>query len=218
MYCSTCGNKLDETHLYCPVCGTRVDRRNVSGHVDMGGDAAIVTTRTSAANEAESSNITPNHAANMPRNYAPLPSQSWLRFLTSIVLPLCTLILVAIAASLFFGLVYIHTDVSKARVYGAFPAMETVDKGFAAGTLALAILCSVTRKSLKWHRTNAVALATAFSSLCVGLFLLYGIVVSALIGRIAFDLSSLVIVVTAVCLVVLNLVYLNKRRSLFVVQ
>ena len=205
MFCPNCGTNVGNAERFCPNCGAALNQNTASA------------------------NPQPNPQPNYQQpNYQPVYQQpiqqypypmNWYKFVIYFAL-FAGAVLNAISGILHLtGSVWEMQNVSADMVYAVFGGMQAVDIIYGIGAIALAAFNIVTRMHLaKFRKTGPKFLSVCYG-VAVGLTLLYIILTSAVTGISIGDLvgaTEILQLVVSIVMLVVNVVYFNKRASLFV--
>lgn len=211
MFCPNCGTNVGNAERFCPNCGAALNQNTASANPQP--------------NYQQPSYQQPNY---QQPNYQPVYQQpvqqypypmNWYKFVIYFAL-FAGAVLNAINGILHLtGSVWEMQNVSADMVYAVFGGMQAVDIIYGIGAIALAAFNIVTRMHLaKFRKTGPKFLSVCYG-VAVGLALLYIILTSAVTGISIGDLvgaTEIMQLVVSIVMLVVNVVYFNKRASLFV--
>ena len=206
MFCPNCGTNVGNAERFCPNCGAALNQNTASANPQP--------------NYQQPNYQQPNYQPvyQQPVQQYPYP-MNWYKFVIYFAL-FAGAVINAISGILHLtGSVWEMQDVSADMVYAVFGGMQAVDIIYGIGAIALAAFNIVTRMHLaKFRKTGPKFLSVCYG-VAVGLALLYIILTSAVTGISIGDLvgaTEILQLVVSIVMLVVNVVYFNKRASLFV--
>ncbi|MCD7919230.1 MAG: hypothetical protein LUG45_04020 [Clostridiales bacterium] len=143
----------------------------------------------------------------------PQPTMKWFKFVIWVQLFLTALLNVATGFGLITGTAY--GDYAS-DVYAMFPLLRPLNIFEGLLCLALAVAAIYVRFQLSGYKQKGPALYLCFLLASVAVSLLYVLASSLALGSFAGGLSTIVSLVTSLVMYVLNRIYFEKRRFLFV--
>ena len=221
MFCPNCGTNVGNAERFCPNCGAALNQNTASANPQPN----YQQPNYQQPNYQQPNYQQPNY---QQPNYQPVYQQpvqqypypmNWYKFVIYFAL-FAGAVLNAINGILHLtGSVWEMQDVSADMVYAVFGGMQAVDIIYGIGAIALAAFDIVTRMHLaKFRKTGPKFLSVCYG-VAVGLTLLYIILTSAVTGISIGDLvgaTEIMQLVVSIVMLVVNIVYFNKRASLFV--
>lgn len=215
MFCPNCGTNVGNAERFCPNCGAALNQNTASANPQP---------NYQQPNYQQPSYQQPNYQQpyqpvyQQPVQQYPYP-MNWYKFVIYFAL-FAGAVLNAISGILHLtGSVWEMQNVSADMVYAVFGGMQAVDIIYGIGAIALAAFNIVTRMHLaKFRKTGPKFLSVCYG-VAVGLALLYIILTSAVTGISIGDLigaTEILQLVFSIVMLVVNVVYFNKRASLFV--
>lgn len=220
MFCPNCGTNVGNAERFCPNCGAALNQNTASANPQP---------NYQQPNYQQPNYQQPNYQQpNYQQPYQPVYQQpvqqypypmNWYKFVIYFAL-FAGAVLNAINGILHLtGSVWEMQNVSADMVYAVFGGMQAVDIIYGIGAIALAAFDIVTRMHLaKFRKTGPKFLSVCYG-VAVGLTLLYIILTSAVTGISIGDLvgaTEIMQLVVSIVMLVVNVVYFNKRASLFV--
>ncbi len=147
-----------------------------------------------------------------PQQQPPLPMK-WFKFLIYFSLFFSCLVNVVTGINYLTGNIYISQGVTANLVYAIFPSMKGFDLFNGIACFALGVFAIITRFALaKYKKSGPMFLYSLYVANAV-VALIYGIGATVALGEVAFNPIS---IGGTVLMIVLNVVYFNKRKHLFV--
>ena len=202
MFCPNCGTNVGNAERFCPNCGAALNQNTASANPQP--------------NYQQPNYQQPNYQ--QPVQQYPYP-MNWYKFVIYFAL-FAGAVINAISGILHLtGSVWEMQDVSADMVYAVFGGMQAVDIIYGIGAIALAAFDIVTRMHLAKFRKTGPKFLTVCYGVAVGLALLYIILTSAVTGISIGDLvgaTEILQLVVSIVMLVVNVMYFNKRASLFV--
>lgn len=226
MFCPNCGTNVGNTERFCPNCGAALNQNTASANPQPNYQQPnYQQPNYQQPNYQQPSYQQPNY---QQPNYQPVYQQpvqqypypmNWYKFVIYFAL-FAGAVINAISGILHLtGSVWEMQDVSADMVYAVFGGMQAVDIIYGIGAIALAAFDIVTRMHLAKFRKTGPKFLTVCYGVAVGLALLYIILTSAVTGISIGDLvgaTEIMQLVVSIVMLVVNVVYFNKRASLFV--
>lgn len=152
-------------------------------------------------------------------NQAVQPSMKWFNFLIYFSLFFGAVINFVFGFNFLTGGIYfVQSDgqVSADMVYSMFDGLKAVDIIYGILMIALAGFSIYTRFRLSKYKANGPMCICMVYGASAGIALLYIIAVSVITGESRLIGSNVVSIIASVVLIVLNYIYFNKRKELFV--
>ena len=215
MFCPNCGTNVGNAERFCPNCGAALNQNTASANPQPNPQPNYQQPNYQQPNYQQ-----PNYQPvyQQPVQQYPYP-MNWYKFVIYFAL-FAGAVLNAINGILHLtGSVWEMQNVSADMVYAVFGGMQAVDIIYGIGAIALAAFDIVTRMHLaKFRKTGPKFLSVCYG-VAVGLTLLYIILTSAVTGISIGDLvgaTEIMQLVVSIVMLVVNVVYFNKRASLFV--
>ena len=221
MFCPNCGTNVGNAERFCPNCGAALNQNTASANPQPNYQQPnYQQPNYQQPNYQQPSYQQPNYQPvyQQPVQQYPYP-MNWYKFVIYFAL-FAGAVINAISGILHLtGSVWEMQDVSADMVYAVFGGMQAVDIIYGIGAIALAAFNIVTRMHLaKFRKTGPKFLSVCYG-VAVGLALLYIILTSAVTGISIGDLvgaTEILQLVVSIVMLVINVVYFNKRASLFV--
>ena len=221
MFCPNCGTNVGNAERFCPNCGAALNQNTASANPQPNYQQPnYQQPNYQQPNYQQPSYQQPNYQPvyQQPVQQYPYP-MNWYKFVIYFAL-FAGAVLNAINGILHLtGSVWEMQNVSADMVYAVFGGMQAVDIIYGIGAIALAAFNIVTRMHLaKFRKTGPKFLSVCYG-VAVGLALLYIILTSAVTGISIGDLvgaTEILQLVVSIVMLVVNVVYFNKRASLFV--
>ena len=221
MFCPNCGTNVGNAERFCPNCGAALNQNTASANPQPNYQQPnYQQPNYQQPNYQQPSYQQPNYQPvyQQPVQQYPYP-MNWYKFVIYFAL-FAGAVLNAISGILHLtGSVWEMQNVSADMVYAVFGGMQAVDIIYGIGAIALAAFNIVTRMHLAKFRKTGPKFLTVCYGVAVGLALLYIILTSAVTGISIGDLvgaTEILQLVVSIVMLVVNVVYFNKRASLFV--
>ncbi len=218
MYCPTCGGKVFESDQFCRYCGKELSLLIDDDIIDKSG--ASIIDQTESTEQSGDYLYNQTRSLNKPSS-KDFPEQKeyglkWYYFVVKVQLWLTMLVLLYNAFQYFQGAHYGENDNA---IYSTFPAIETVDLGFAIIMLIFVVFTFITRKSLARFEEKGVK---NYLFLCYVLPLLSTIysIVCCIAAKVpieyVMDFGAFIVqVVLMLIYAIFNTIYFRKRKALF---
>lgn len=190
---------------FCPKCGSELEREDQKFCNNCGAQL----TGTGASTDTPSSKQSDNYGGF---------SMKWYKFLIYFALWAGGIINIIMGINYLSGGIYAATSdaqVTAEMVYSAFGGLKAVDVVYGLVVVALGALQIYTRFRLAKFKTNGPKLLYICYAAGGVASLIYSIAVGSITGT-GLDSSAIGSLVLNVVLFVLNYIYFNKRKSLFV--
>ncbi len=166
----------------------------------------------------------PAGAANVPPQVVPQLGMNWFKFVIYFQLFAMAVLSVINCWSFFSGFLYAREGVDTSLLYSLFPAMSLLDKFVGLLYLGLAVFAIITRIRLANYRENGPRLYLILLGSGIALNVVYTMASVAILTQgagagldVSQDIAQLIgNVLGNLLVIVLNGVYFNKRRHLFV--
>ena len=244
MFCSQCGQQLKDGAKFCAYCGAPAAQPPKAGaakdtlHSVMSTAKQTVSSLQAKAAQQKSAASVPGQqsAGSYPsyQNAAPMPGQTvvvadqgmaWYKFIIYIQLWASAVVFIGAGITLIAGA---HYGGRAALVYGVLPSLHVIDILFGISLLVFAVFCVVTRYDLARFRRQGPTRYLWVYGLSILIPLVYLIAVFAVLNGYSsmINLSSLIpsdsvielVVYTVfdVIMIIVNKIYFDKRRHLFV--
>lgn len=169
---------------------------------------------TKAMSEAVRENIAEETAAAPELKQAPDMPMAWHKFLVKCMLWITAAYHVFQCIWIYTGGIY-YTPAVREAVYTGLPAMQFIDQGLAACMFAAAALQLLARTALsRRHARGPKMLAASYIVLLAG-WTVYVMVRWLLVGLSPLSLSVFSQMLSCLMLLLINLAYYRRRRSIF---
>lgn len=209
MFCPNCGTQCPDDTKFCPSCGSSVanNQPTENAQQNFGQPNYTQPNYTQPNNYAQPYNYT------QPQMYNVQFEMKWFKFLIYFGLFAGAVLNCLSAILQITGAVY---EGSAEVVYIFFPELKFFDIFYTILLLALAVLQIFTRFQLSGFKKNGPKLILIVYSAAVVISLLYGIVASVILHEFLFNTSMIISIIVSVVMVVLNKIYFDKRKDMFV--
>lgn len=208
MFCPNCGTQCPDDTKFCPNCGSSVANNQPTENTQQNFGQPNYT----QPNYTQPNYTQPNNYA-QPRMYNVQLEMKWFKFLIYFGLFAGAVLNCLSAILQITGAVY---EGSAEVVYIFFPELKFFDIFYTILLLALAVLQIFTRFQLSGFKKNGPKLILIVYSAAAVISLLYGIVASVILHEFLFNASMIISIIVPVVMVVLNKIYFDKRKDMFV--
>ena len=215
MFCTNCGRQLANGSTYCPFCGTALAPRPEQ--------PTELKPETPPAFDPNSSYPQPLNAyGQQPARHVPADPKNdprgmkWFKFIIYFQLFANALLNLVNAVTVFTGA---HYQGSADLVYSVFPAERAVDIIYGILCLALAAFGIYVRFLLAAFRRNGPGLylgLIAANILVPVLYMLFSSLVTHIPLTSLLDLNGILSLAANVIMLVVNKIYFDRRKDLFV--
>ncbi|MBO4468352.1 MAG: zinc ribbon domain-containing protein [Clostridia bacterium] len=227
--CPKCNAQLGDNMTFCPTCGTVFSAPQqqppVGGYNPYSNPQQQPPMGGYNPNANPYANPNPNP---QPNPMAPALPMNWYKFLIYFML------FASAALNVISGIMYITGSVysiyggsgaNAEEIYRYFPNLKTVDIIYGLFALCCAGLAIYARFALAGFKRNGPALVLAVYAVAAVANLFYVIGFNAALGEVSqyiqsemsqFTTSMITSLIVSVVVAILNLVYFNKRKHLFV--
>ena len=195
MFCPKCGLEIPDGSKFCTRCGA----------------ALLSTQQASAQPETGSSAMNHNNQPYQPD--AMKYPMNWYKFLIYFAL-FASAVLNAIS-----GIIYMtggQYEGYASMVYAFYGSLKTLDIIMGILCIAVAVFAILTRFSLAKFQVNGPRNLYVLYIVNFCLVLIYAIAIGAITGINVFTASIVANLITSIVMVVVNYIYFNKRKELFV--
>ena len=219
MFCPNCGTNVGNAERFCPNCGAALNQNTASANPQPNPQPNYQQPNYQQPNYQQPNYQQPYQPVyQQPVQQYPYP-MNWYKFVIYFAL-FASAVLNGITGILHLtGGVWSMQGVEAEWVYAVFPSLQVVDIFFGIASIALAAFAIVTRMQLAKFRKNGPKFLTICYVIGIVIALLYIILASAVTG-IPFgdliDASTIISLVFSGAMLAANIVYFNKRASLFV--
>lgn len=209
MFCPSCGTQCPDDTKFCPSCGSSVANNQPTENAQQNFGQPNYT----QPNYTQPNNYAQPYNYAQPRMYNVQLEMKWFKFLIYFGLFAGAVLNCLSAILQITGAVY---EGSAEVVYIFFPELKFFDIFYTILLLALAILQIFTRFQLSGFKKNGPKLILIVYSAAAVISLLYGIVASVILHEFLFNASMIISIIVPVVMVVLNKIYFDKRKDMFV--
>lgn len=219
MFCRNCGTQCPDGTKFCPSCGCTFDNDQPTENVQQNFSQPDYSQHNDYAqqNYTQPNYTQPNYT--QPNNYTQPPiynaplGMNWFKFLIYFGLFAGAVINCISAILQVTGVPY--KGLSE-YVYMFFPALRFLDIFYCISALALAAFQIYTRFQLASFRKNAPKLVLIVYSAAAVISLIYIIAASIILHEFLLNAYIVIQIVVPCLMVVLNKVYFDKRKDMFV--
>lgn len=209
MFCKKCGAQIDDNSSFCSVCGSpQQPKTNPAGEMRYNSNVSSVPQQKN-----EQSKMT-------EKRYSDIYPMKWYKCVIYVQLFLNALISISNAVSYLFGLPY---GEYAETVYVVYKGLKVLDIGMAAASIAQAVFALVVRQALAKFRKKGPNLYLLLLSVNIVLTVMYSVIASIILDmdfhtfvsdaglrNLGANLGAIIF------LIVLNRIYFDKRKELFV--
>jgi len=204
-FCSKCGAQLkNDSQLFCTVCGARVEEQIGATFY-----------------EVEYNEYEPEYQ--MPVNRMQPYPMKWYKFLIYVELFLNAVLNVVTGILYITGGIYSMRNINPDYIYNFFGELETINIIYGFLAFGFAAFCIYTRYRLANYKSNGPLCVFCMYGISAVMNLGYTIITNLVIsshpltnGNVQVSYSLIANIVTSIVMIVLNIIYFNKRKSLFV--
>lgn len=140
----------------------------------------------------------------------------WYKFLIYFALFAGAFFNVCYAVLYMTGSIYETEQIDPLTVYSLFPGVKAVDIVYGILLLVLAVFMIVTRFQLSELKKNGPKMIVALYGLNIAIAIIYAILISCTTDYMAFDASTVGQCVIPVVMAIVNKVYFDRRKDIFV--
>lgn len=209
MFCPNCGTQCPDDTKFCPNCGSSVANNQPTENTQQNFGQPNYT----QPNYTQPNNYAQPYNYTQPQMYNVQFEMKWFKFLIYFGLFAGAVLNCLSAILQITGAVY---EGSAEVVYIFFPELKFFDIFYTILLLALAVLQIFTRFQLSGFKKNGPKLILIVYSAAAVISLLYGIVASVILHEFLFNASMIISIIVPVVMVVLNKIYFDKRKDMFV--
>lgn len=221
MFCPNCGTNVGDAERFCPNCGAALNQNTPSANPQPSYQQPTYQQPTYQQPNYQQGNYQQQPyqpVYQQPVQQYPYP-MNWYKFVIYFAL-FASAVLNGITGIMHLtGGYWSAQGVEAEWIYAVFSGLQVVDIFVGIASLALAAFAIVTRMQLAKFRKNGPKFLTICYVIGIVIALLYIILVSAVTG-IPFgeliDASTIISLVYSGAMLAANIVYFNKRASLFV--
>lgn len=208
MFCPNCGNQCPDGTKFCQSCGTPLtNNQQQNTQPDF---------NNQQANYQQPNYQQPN------QQYPQYPDKfnghqmGWYKFLIYFALFAGAFFNVCYAVLYMTGSIYETEQIDPLTVYSLYPGVKAVDIVYGILLLILAVFMIVTRFQLSGLKKNGPKMIVALYGLNIAIAIIYAILISCTTDYMAFDASTVGQCVIPVVMAIVNKVYFDRRKDIFV--
>lgn len=215
MYCSKCGNEIENVARFCPYCGQPVQQPVGGGMNEIPNERAYNQpnhTPYTSYNAAPANRYTNQYSGTT----VPTTQQGmmWYKFVIYFQL------FAAMIMSLGNGIVYFtgaHYQGNASLIYLYYGnGLHTLDIFMGITQFALIPLLFYVRQQLKNFKRSAPMIYVVTLTIELGIALIYAIAAGAIIGSNLMSSTISITVIANLVMAIVNFIYFKKREHLFV--
>lgn len=204
MYCQKCGNKIENPQaVFCPACGTALGSQDEQY-------------RSQATNNCQqAANAYATDHTNSSQQELPM---KWYKFVIWVALIIGPVSNIGNAIRIITGEIY-GSDIDIPLLYETFPNLKSVNIVVGIMCIAAALFGVLyVRRQLVGFKSNAIMLFLFYCVIGLIITLIHTAASSAILGVSFSDIATQFIgqLVGTIVFVVLNYIYFNKRKHMFV--
>lgn len=203
MFCPNCGNQCPDGTKFCQSCGTPlINNQQQNTQPDF---------NNQQANYQQPYQQYPQYVD--PYNGHPM---NWYKFLIYFALFAGAFFNVCYAVLYMTGKIYETQNVDPMAVYYLYPNVKPVDIVYGILLIALAVFMVITRFQLSGLKKNGPKMIVALYGINIAMVIVYSIAISCTTDYMAFNASTIGQCVIPIVMAVVNKVYFDRRKDIFV--
>lgn len=228
MFCPNCGNQCPDGTKFCQSCGTPlINNQQQNTQPDF---------NNQQANYQQPNYQQPNQQYQQPnynqyrqpmynqpyQQYPQYPDKfnghqmGWYKFLIYFALFAGAFFNVCYAVLYMTGKIYETQNVDPMAVYYLYPNVKPVDIVYGILLIALAVFMVITRFQLSGLKKNGPKMIVALYGINIAMVIVYSIAISCTTDYMAFNASTIGQCVIPIVMAVVNKVYFDRRKDIFV--
>lgn len=213
MFCPNCGGQSPDGTKFCPYCGSNI----ADNQQPTNNQANYNQPNYSQPDYNQQGYVQPQNYTQPPM-YNFQPTMKWYKFLIYFGLFAGAVVNCLNAILYITGLVYGSQYGSSLSefIYYVSPAMKYVDIIYGIMLIPSAALQIFTRFQLSGFKKNGPKLIIAVYAVELVTSLFYLIATSLVCGASTFNASTITSLIVIVVMIILNRIYFNKRKDMFV--
>lgn len=223
MRCAACGQLILEGTKYCPSCGAKIEEQAVAGEQkDMAFDDAVGTEQPDdhASYTFNQNNYTANNNSytvyEHEQSHQPDMPMKWYKFLIYVSLLLTGASNVFTGIQTVMGMQYWYDGQSLAdQIYGTYAGLKIVDIVYGIVIIAMGVFAFVVRQKLAHYRKDGPKSLLMLYGVSLVVAVIYIIVMMLVTGINVLTASTIMNLVMAVVMMIVNKIYFDKRMHLF---
>lgn len=222
MFCKNCGKEVKEGSQYCTACGHAVGGSSVSAPQSEAAATDSSQSKTTAPAPPQSA-ATASSQQNGAEQSGALPvkhlGMNWFKYMIYFGL------FAGAALNVFLGIYsvggFAYGELADA-VYDAFPGLKAADIMYGIYLFCAAAVCIDVRFKLAAYKAKGINEFIVLYAMNLGAFGLYIIVCMSILSDTGIQLTDLLgsqqiaWLVSTVAMLVINVIYLKRRRHMFV--
>lgn len=234
MFCPNCGNQCPDGTKFCQSCGTPLtNNQQQNTQPDFNNQQANYQQpnyqqpnqqyQQPNYNQYQQPNQYRQPMYNQPyQQYPQYPDKfnghqmGWYKFLIYFALFAGAFFNVCYAVLYMTGSIYETEQIDPLTVYSLYPGVKAVDIVYGILLLVLAAFMIVTRFQLSGLKKNGPKMVVALYGLNIAIAIIYAILISCTTDYMAFDASTVGQCVIPVVMAIVNKVYFDRRKDIFV--
>ena len=229
MFCPNCGNQCPDGTKFCSSCGRPLannQQQNKNTQPDFGNQQANYQQPNQQYqqpnyNQYQQQNQQPMY--NQPyQQYPQYPDKynghpmGWYKFLIYFALFAGAFFNVCSAVLYMTGKIYETQNIDPLAVYYLYPNVKPVDIVYGILLIALAVFMVITRFQLSGLKKNGPKMIVALYGINIAMVIIYSIAISCTTNYMAFNASTIGQCVIPIVMAVVNKVYFDRRKDIFV--
>lgn len=210
MFCPNCGNQCPDGTKFCQSCGTPLTNNQQQN------------TQPDFNNQQANYQQPNQYRQPMYNQYPQYPDKfnghqmGWYKFLIYFALFAGAFFNVCYAVLYMTGSIYETEQIDPLTVYSLYPGVKAVDIVYGILLLVLAVFMIVTRFQLSGLKKNGPKMIVALYGLNIAIAIIYAILISCTTDYMAFDASTVGQCVIPIVMAIVNKVYFDRRKDIFV--
>lgn len=210
MFCPNCGNQCPDGTKFCQSCGAPLTNNQQQNTQPNYGNQQNYYQQPNQQYQQPNYN---QYQYADPYNGHPM---GWYKFLIYFALFAGAFFDLCYSVLYLTGNIYSTVNVDPNLVYSFYPGMKVVDIIYGVLMIAVVAFMVVTRFQLSGMKKNGPKMVIALYIINLVLAIVYAIATSFVTGKMAFDSSTIVQFVISIVMAIVNKVYFDKRKDLFV--
>lgn len=208
MFCPKCGTQLNDGQSFCHNCGNAVENG---------------ASQQNGAQQANQQHYNPYQQPGFIPMQPPVQAypMAWFKFLIYFAI-IAGAIINCIGGILSFTGAQYGSALEAKLVYAVFPSLKTLDIFFAIACIALAVFGFYVRSRLAKFCANGPKMVLALYAASGIISFVYCIAAAGILSdALVLDTSELILegvmtLIVSIVMIIINRVYFNKRKALFV--
>lgn len=219
MFCPNCGNQCPDGTKFCQSCGTPLTNNQQQNTQP---DFNQQVNYQQPNQQYQQPNYNQYQQPNQYQQYPQYPDKfnghpmGWYKFLIYFALFAGAFFNLCYAVLYMTGKIYETEQVDPLAVYSLYPGVKAVDIVYGILLLVLAVFMIVTRFQLSGLKKNGPKMIVGLYGLNIAIAIIYAVLISCTTNYMAFDTSIVGQCVISIAMAVVNKVYFDRRKDIFV--